>query len=92
MLFRSQDFRLYQNFPNPFNPATKICFDLPKDSDVRIAVCDLLGKEIATLINEHKPAGTYTIEFDASRLSSGLYVAKMFAGIETKFQKMVLLK
>ncbi|MGA8264586.1 MAG: S8/S53 family peptidase [Ignavibacteriaceae bacterium] len=83
---------LGQNYPNPFNPTTQIKYALKEDGFVEIKVYDLLGKEVATLVNENKSAGFYTVNFDASRLSSGIY----FYTIKTKDffdrKKMVVLK
>ncbi|NIT55348.1 MAG: T9SS type A sorting domain-containing protein [Aliifodinibius sp.] len=83
---------LWQNYPNPFNPKTSIRYSIRSNLDVSIKVYDLLGKEIATLVNEKKPAGAYTVEFDASKLSSGIYFYQLQAGdfIETK--KMILMR
>ncbi len=83
---------LWQNYPNPFNPKTSIRYSIRSNLDVSIKVYDLLGKEIATLVNEKKPAGAYTVEFDASKLSSGIYFYQLQADdfIETK--KMMLMR
>ena len=86
------EFSLEQNYPNPFNPATIIKFTI---SDVRfmtLKVYDVLGSEVAILINEDKPAGTYEVEFDASSLPSGIYFYKLQAGSFVETKKMVLLK
>ena len=92
-----EQYLLSQNFPNPFNPSTKIKFTIPDVGTalikfVQIKVYDILGSEIATLVNEEKPAGNYEVEFDGSNLSSGVYFYRMQAGnfIETK--KFVLMK
>src|SRR5690606_24928583 len=66
-------FTLQQNYPNPFNPSTVISYELPVSGDVTLKVYDVLGNEIATLVNEEKPAGIYEVEFDGSMLSSGIY-------------------
>ncbi len=91
------DFKLYQNFPNPFNPSTKIKFTIPQEvrgkmQYVKLKIYDVLGNEIATIIDEEKTAGTYSIEYNASGLPSGIYFYKLRAGnfIETK--KMLLIK
>jgi photosystem II stability/assembly factor-like uncharacterized protein len=84
---------LEQNYPNPFNPTTNIGYRIPEFGFVTLKVYDLLGKEVATLVNEEKPAGNYEVNFDASGLSSGIYFYKLKVGnefIETK--KLVLLK
>lgn len=86
------NFTLSQNYPNPFNPATKISYTLSQPSTVELRVFNTLGQEIAKLVNEEKPAGSYEIVFDASRLSSGVYFYQLKSGnfIETK--RMLLLK
>jgi hypothetical protein len=87
------EFSLKQNYPNPFNPSTTILFDLPKKSQVSLKIYDLLGREIATLVNnEEMPAGSYLKEFNASRLTSGVYFYRIQAGAFTKTQKFLLLK
>ena len=85
-------FEVYQNYPNPFNPSTKISFDLPVDSKVNVIVFDLSGKEIVTLINDVKTAGYYTLDFNASNLSSGIYFYRIIAGNFTATKKMTLIK
>ncbi len=87
-----QSFNLSQNYPNPFNPTTKIKYQIPELSLVTIKVYDVLGSEIATLVNEDKPIGSYEVEFDGAKLSSGIYYYQVQANnfIETK--KMVLMK
>lgn len=85
-------FVLEQNYPNPFNPSTVIGYRLPVSGDVTLKVYDLLGKEVATLVNEEKPAGTYEVIFDASWLSSGVYYYKITAGNYSETKKMVLLR
>lgn len=89
-------FRLSQNYPNPFNPTTKINYDIAVGGRVRITVYDVSGREIATLVNEVKTAGYYTVEFDASNLSSGTYFCRISAeGKGQNFsdtKKMVVIK
>jgi type IX secretion system substrate protein len=75
-----QRFSLSQNFPNPFNPSTKISFRLSKINHVKLTVFDILGSEVRTLINERIQAGDYTLDFDASNLSSGIYLYKIEVG------------
>jgi hypothetical protein len=70
------NFSVKQNFPNPFNPTTKIEFAIPTDNRVQIKVFDVLGMEVASLLNEHRQAGTHSIEFNASNLASGIYIYK----------------
>lgn len=92
--FNEQDlsFKLFDNYPNPFNPTTLIRYKVPEVSKVNLKVYDILGNEIRVLVNEEKPAGNYQIEFDAKELSSGIYFYKLICDqfIETK--KMVLIK
>jgi hypothetical protein len=85
-------FVLSQNYPNPFNPATKIHFELPANSHVSLKIVDLLGREVATLIDEEKVAGSYNYEFDASNLSSGLYFYRMSAGDFVQVRKMAVIR
>jgi len=91
------DFILSQNFPNPFNPSTKIRYNIPERSFVSIKVYDILGNEIATLVNEEKPAGSYEIVFDIisgerRNLSSGVYFYKLQSGDFIQTRKMMLMK
>jgi hypothetical protein len=83
---------LEQNYPNPFNPSTVISYQLPVSSDLVLKVFDVLGNEIATLVNEEKPAGEYEVEFDAARLTSGIYFYQLRAGDFTQVKKMILLR
>jgi len=85
-------FELYQNYPNPFNPVTTIKFDLPKDGLITLEIFDILGRRIATLINEYRTAGSYNQVFNASSLASGVYVYKLQAGDFVSSKKMILLK
>lgn len=85
-------YSLSQNYPNPFNPSTVISYQLSALSNVVLKVYDVLGREIATLVDEYKPAGNYEINFDASRLSSGTYFYRLQAGDFTAAKKLVLLK
>ncbi|MBE0538736.1 MAG: T9SS type A sorting domain-containing protein [Ignavibacterium sp.] len=91
-----EDFNLSQNYPNPFNPNTVINYQLPMSSDVTLKVYDIIGNEIATLVNEYKPAGTYEVEFNTSSInhipSSGVYFYQLKAGDFIQTKKMILLK
>ncbi|MBE0572402.1 MAG: T9SS type A sorting domain-containing protein [Ignavibacteriaceae bacterium] len=86
------DYQLEQNYPNPFNPITKISYSLPVSDQVTLKIFDTLGKEVAILLNEHKEAGIYTIEFDASNLASGIYFYRIQIGSYTSIRKLALLK
>ncbi len=86
------NFNLAQNFPNPFNPSTKIEFSLPVKQEVSLKVFNLLGQEIATLLNKEMNEGTYNLNFDASSLSSGVYLYQLRAGNFVQTKKMTLLK
>ncbi|MBN1633451.1 MAG: carboxypeptidase regulatory-like domain-containing protein [Ignavibacteria bacterium] len=93
-----EKFQLHQNYPNPFNPVTKIKFDIPMDSrfrgndNVLLKVYDLLGREVATLINEMLQPGTYEVTFDGSRLASGMYFCRMNTDNFSQTIRIVLLK
>lgn len=86
------DFALMQNYPNPFNPSTKIEFHLPVSEFVTLKVYDILGREIAVLVNENLQPGSYTVEFDASSVASSIYLYTLKAGKFTTTKKMILLK
>jgi hypothetical protein len=85
-------FMLEQNYPNPFNPSTKISWQSPIGSWQTLKVYDILGREVATLVNEYKPAGSYEVEFDAAKLSSGIYFYTLRAGEFIQTNKMILMK
>ena len=87
-----KDFILGQNYPNPFNPNTTIKYTIPKASFVSLKIYDLIGKEIATLVNGEKPIGDYEIEFIGNNLPSGIYLYKMQAGNFSDTKKLILLK
>tara|TARA_Y100000588_G_C14280770_1_gene937019 strand:+ start:14952 stop:16682 length:1731 start_codon:yes stop_codon:yes gene_type:complete len=92
-----ETFTLHQNFPNPFNPVTMISYDLPKDSDVRMTIYDMLGNEITTLVNGAQQAGSRSVHWDATdsmgrAVSAGLYLYNIEAGEFVQTRKMVLLK
>ena len=89
------DFKLFQNFPNPFNPTTKISYAIPQNAFVELKVFNLLGQEIATLVNQEKPAGNYECRiYNVSnlQLSSGIYLYRLKAGDYVQTRKMILLK
>jgi hypothetical protein len=85
-------FNISQNFPNPFNPVTKINYELPKDTKVKLVIYDILGREIKTLVNEIKQSGKYTVEFNGSNLASGVYFYRIQAGDYIAVKRMVLVK
>jgi hypothetical protein len=85
-------FSLHQNYPNPFNPVTSIQYVVGSLQFVTLKVYDVLGNELATLVNEEKPAGEYEVEFDGTNLSSGIYFYRIRAGSYTETKKMVLLR
>ena len=86
------DFKLYQNFPNPFNPETKITYMIKEFSDVSLIVYDLLGREITKLVNQKQHPGTYTIPFSPKNLASGVYLYKLISGSISDSKKMVLIR
>jgi len=88
----AKEFSLSQNYPNPFNPTTNIKFGLPTSGNVKLVVFDVLGREVTTLVNEFKTSGIYTVDFDASMLSSGVYFYRIDAGNFTQTKKMLLVK
>ena len=86
------EFRLLQNFPNPFNPTTTIRYDIKTKGNVELKVFDLLGRELTSLVNENQTPGTYEVVFDASSLPSGVYFYRLKAGDFVDSKKMVVLK
>ena len=90
--FLTERFSLSQNYPNPFNPSTRINYTVPYNSFVKIKVYDILGNEIATLVNEEKSAGSYEVEFNALNLSSGVYFFQLNAGDFVATKKLILMK
>lgn len=87
-----EGFRLEQNYPNPFNPTTVISYQLSVNSDMKLSIFDVLGREVATLVNEKKPAGSYTVQWNAAGMPSGTYFYKIQAGKYTETKKLVLIK
>jgi len=87
-----KEFSLSQNYPNPFNPNTLISYDLPAADYVSLKIFDLLGKEVVTLVNEKQNAGSYSVNFNGSNLSSGMYYYKLESGNFTDTKKMILIK
>ena len=86
------DYSLGQNYPNPFNPVTKINFQIPSKGNVTMKVFNQLGQEVAVLVNKVMNAGSYSVDFDASKLSSGVYFYKLTTGGFTQTKKMLFIK
>jgi glycosidase len=86
------EFKLYQNYPNPFNPTTTIKYQVKEAGKVMLKLYDILGAEVTTLVNEEKSPGTYQVEFNASSLSSGVYLYRMQAGDYVSVKKLILMK
>jgi hypothetical protein len=84
--------RLYQNYPNPFNPTTRIQYGISSRQFVSVKVYDILGNELATLVNEEKSAGQYDVEFDGANLASGVYFYRLQAENFQQTRKMLLMK
>lgn len=85
-------YQLKQNTPNPFNPSTIISYSLPMDGLVILNVYDIIGREVASLVNEYQKAGSYSVTFDGSKFSSGVYLCKFISDIYTASIKMILMK
>ncbi|MFC2094758.1 T9SS type A sorting domain-containing protein [Bacteroidota bacterium] len=85
-------FKLEQNYPNPFNPSTTISYQLPKAEFVTVKIFDTIGNEVKTIVKENKPAGVHEVNFDASSLSSGIYLYRIDAGTFHQSKKMLLVK
>ncbi len=87
-----KEYVLEQNYPNPFNPTTMISYQLPVTNHITLRVYDAIGREVATLVNEVKEEGKYSVPFDASQLSSGIYFAKLQSGEKLHLKKMMLIR
>ena len=85
-------FVLSQNYPNPFNPTTSISYQVPVNTEVRLEVYNMLGQSVALLVNESQMAGQYTVDFDASALSSGVYIYRLYSSGFNQTKKMLLIK
>jgi hypothetical protein len=87
-----KQFQLHEAYPNPFNPTTELRFDLSQAGRTTLKVYDMLGREVATLVNGQRAAGTYTVSFDAAQLPSGIYFARLTSGANTQVRKLMLIK
>lgn len=87
-----KEYSLVQNYPNPFNPSTIIKYQIPKAGNVKLVIYDILGREITTLVNEFQNDGRYEVKFDASNLSSGIYIYRLEANDFVDSKKMMLVK
>lgn len=87
-----KEFKLEQNFPNPFNPTTKIQYQLPQDARVTLKVYDILGSEVATLVNEEQESGYKEVQFNGNNIASGMYVYRLQAGDFISTKKMLMIK
>lgn len=85
-------YELSANYPNPFNPMTTVWYQLAVVSDVRLDVHDLLGREVAVLVNEKQSPGNYEVRFDAAALASGIYIYRLTAGSFVQTRKMLVIK
>jgi hypothetical protein len=86
------EYTLQQNYPNPFNPSTQIKFSVQQSSNVKLIVTDILGKEVATLVNDNLNVGNYNVNFDAAALSSGVYFYTLITDNFKQSRKMILMK
>lgn len=85
-------FELFQNYPNPFNPSTSIKYSVPEAGNIKLSVYNVVGEEIAVLINGYTAAGSFDVTFDASKLPSGVYLYKLKSANSVQTKKMMLLK
>jgi glucuronoarabinoxylan endo-1,4-beta-xylanase len=88
--FGQQEYRLLNNYPNPFNPSTVVRYQLPAASDVSLTIHDMLGRHVATLANGKREAGVHEVTFDASGLPTGMYLCRLRAGSYTGTLKLIL--
>jgi hypothetical protein len=86
------NFALYQNYPNPFNPSTTINYSLPKSGNVKLTVYNSIGNKVATIANEYKPAGNYSVQFNGSNLASGIYLYRLESDNYSAVKKFILMK
>lgn len=90
--FNPKDYKLFNNYPNPFNPSTKIRYAVPQSAFTTLKVYSITGKEVAVLVNEQKTPGVYEVKFDGAELSSGVYFYKLQSGSFSDVKKMILTK
>jgi len=88
----SDDYKLYQNFPNPFNPATILSYKINQSGYVTLKVYNLVGQVVKTIVSEYQESGTYSKQFDASQLSAGVYLYKLQVNTFTSVKRMTLIK
>ena len=86
------NYQLFQNYPNPFNSSSNIYYSVPKHSQITLTVFDLLGREIKTIVNEYKPPGNYSVQFEANDLESGIYLYRLKTEKFFQFKKLLLVK
>jgi len=91
-LIAPKEFALYQNYPNPFNPSTTIKYELPKSSEVKLSVFDMLGREVSVLVNERREAGVHEVKFEGANYASGVYVYRLQAGELVQSRKLMILR
>ena len=89
---QARTWKLRQNYPNPFNPTTRISFTVQASGHTVLRVYNMLGREVATLVNESKSPGTYSVEFNGAKLASGVYLYRLQSGSFTETKKLVLMK
>ncbi len=92
VLLNIAQFSLKQNYPNPFNPVTTISYSLPEKTQVNLAVYDVLGRKVASLVNKEQESGVYDVEFDGRNLNSGIYFYELHAGQYSEVKKLLLVK
>ena len=85
-------FNLFQNYPNPFNPTTTINYCVAKEGNVKLTVFNSLGSKVATILDEYKPAGNYSVQFNAGNLASGIYLYRLESGNYSSAKKFIMMK
>jgi hypothetical protein len=87
-----KNYSLSQNYPNPFNPVTTIKYSIGKEGNVKLTVYNVIGSKVATIINEYKPAGSYSVQFDGSNFASGIYLYRLESRNYSDAKKFILMK